>query len=237
MILPDEMSQEAQNRAVDLDETKQPQLWHRIALGVILLVSAFLNVFQLNQEGYANLYYAATVKSMLANFHNYFFVSFDPGGFVSVDKPPVGFWIQAASAKIFGFSGLSILLPEAMAGVLSVALLYYLVRRRFGPVAGLIAALALAISPISVVTNRNNTIDSLLVLTLLLAARTVSLARSLRLASPRRRNASTTSNRLRSRREPMDPPMRWGTEGRGDPLQSVTVCQEAGLIRANAPVD
>ena len=176
MILPDEKSQEAQNRALDLDETKQPRLWHRIALGVILLVSAFLNVFQLNQEGYANLYYAATVKSMLTNWHTFFYVSFDPGGFVSVDKPPIGFWIQAASAKIFGFSGLSILLPEAIAGVLSVALLYYLVRRRFGPVAGLIAALALAISPISVVTNRNNTIDSLLVLTLLLAAWTVSLA-------------------------------------------------------------
>src|SRR5712692_9708409 len=170
------MSQEAQNRALDLDGTKQPRLWHRIALGAILLVSAFLNVFQLNQEGYANLYYAATVKSMIQNFHSFFYVSFDPGGFVSVDKPPVGFWIQAASAKIFGFSGLSILLPEAIAGVLSVALLYYLVRRRFGPVAGLIAALALAISPISVVTNRNNTIDSLLVLTLLLAAWTVSLA-------------------------------------------------------------
>ena len=176
MILPDEMSQRAQNKVLDLDETKQPQLWHRIALGTILLISAFLNIYKLDQEGYANLYYAATVKSMLENFHNFLYVSFDPGGFVSVDKPPVGFWIQAASAKIFGFSGLSLLLPEAMAGVLSVALLYYLVRRRFGPAAGLIAALALAISPISVVTNRNNTIDSLLVLILLLAAWTVCLA-------------------------------------------------------------
>src|SRR5450759_1036341 len=131
---------------------------------------------KLNQEGFANAYYAAAVKSMLANWHTFFFVSFDPGGFVSVDKPPVGFWIQATSAKILGFSGLSILLPEAIAGVLSIALLYYLVRRRFGPVAGLIAALALAISPISVVTNRNNTIDSLLVLALLLATWTISLA-------------------------------------------------------------
>lgn len=176
MILPDEMSREAQNRALGLDETKQPELWHRIALGAILLVSTFLNVYKLNEEGYANPYYAATVRSMMQNFRNFFYASFDPGGFVSVDKPPVGFWIQAASAKIFGFSGLSTLMPEAIAGVLSVALLYHLVRRRFGPVAGLIAALALAISPISVVTNRNNTIDSLLVLALLLAGWTVSLA-------------------------------------------------------------
>ena len=70
----------------------------------------------------------------------------------------------------------SVLLPEAIAGVLAVALIFHLVRRIFGPLAGLIAALVLAISPISVVTNRNNIIDSLLVLTLLLAAWMVSKA-------------------------------------------------------------
>ena len=61
-------------------------------------------------------------------------------------------------------------LPQALAGVLSVLLLYHLVRRHFGVVAGLLAALALAMSPISVVTNRNNTIDSTLVLVMLLGA-------------------------------------------------------------------
>src|SRR5581483_2114131 len=44
------------------------------------------------------------------------------------------------------------------------------VRRHFGIIAGLLAAFALAISPISVVTNRNNTIDSTLVLIMLLGA-------------------------------------------------------------------
>src|ERR1700730_344513 len=151
-------------------------LWERVALVAMLLISAFFNIFQLDQQGYGNLYYAAAVKSMIQNWHNFFFVSFDPGGFVTVDKPPLGLWIQAASAKIFGFSGLSVLLPEAIAGVLSVALLYFLVRRIFGPAAGLIASLTLALTPISVVTNRNNTSDSLLVLTLLLATWCVSLA-------------------------------------------------------------
>jgi 4-amino-4-deoxy-L-arabinose transferase-like glycosyltransferase len=150
--------------------------WHRRALVLIALLAAFCDFFQLQRNGYANLYYAATVRSMLESWHNFFFVSFDPGGFVSVDKPALGFWIQAASAKIFGFSGFSILLPEALAGVGSVLLLYVLVRRIFGPVAGLLAALFLAITPISVVTNRNNTIDSLLVLTVLLAAYAVSRA-------------------------------------------------------------
>ena len=91
-------------------------------------------------------------------------------GFVSVDKPPVGFWIQAASAYLLGFHGWSILLPQALAGVLCVALLYHLVGRSFGPVAGLLAALALALTPISVATDRNNNLESLLALTVLLAA-------------------------------------------------------------------
>jgi 4-amino-4-deoxy-L-arabinose transferase-like glycosyltransferase len=107
---------------------------------------------------------------MADSLHNFFFVSFDPGGFVTIDKPPLGFWLQVASVKVFGFTAWAIFFPQALAGVLSVLLLYHLVRRHFGIVAGLLAALALAISPISVVTNRNNTIDSTLVLALLLGA-------------------------------------------------------------------
>src|SRR6266849_2104154 len=146
------------------------RLWPRLALAAVTLVSIFMNFFQLGQNGFANLYYAAAIRSMLDNLHNFFYVSFDPGGFVSIDKPPLGFWLQAASAKIFGFTPFSIFLPQALAGVLSVLLLYHLVRKHFGVVAGLLAALALAISPISVLTNRNNTIDSTLVLVMLLGA-------------------------------------------------------------------
>jgi 4-amino-4-deoxy-L-arabinose transferase-like glycosyltransferase len=142
---------------------------HRLLLSVILALSAFLNLSWLTSEGYANIYYAATVKNMLASWHNFFFVSYD-AGFVSVDKPPLGFWIQAASAYLFGFHGWSLLLPQALAGVLSVALLYHLVRLSFGPAAGLLAALALALTPISVATNRHNNLESLLVLAVLLAA-------------------------------------------------------------------
>jgi 4-amino-4-deoxy-L-arabinose transferase-like glycosyltransferase len=142
----------------------------RQALALILLLAAFTNFYELQRNGYANLYYAAAIRSMLESWHNFFFVSFDPAGFVSVDKPPLGFWIQTASAKLLGYSGFSILLPEALAGVASVGVLYLVVRRVFGAGAGLLAALFLAITPISVVTNRNNTIDSLLVLTVLLGA-------------------------------------------------------------------
>jgi 4-amino-4-deoxy-L-arabinose transferase-like glycosyltransferase len=150
--------------------TGSSRLWQRLGLIAVMLISIFMNFYQLGQNGFGNLYYASAIRSMLDSWHNFFFVSFDPGGFVSIDKPPLGFWLQAASAKIFGFTPFSIFLPQALAGVLSVLLLYYLVRRHFGVVAGLLAALALAISPISVLTNRNNTIDSTLVLVMLLGA-------------------------------------------------------------------
>jgi 4-amino-4-deoxy-L-arabinose transferase-like glycosyltransferase len=145
---------------------------HRFALGGILLISIVMNFYELGKNGFGS-YYPAAVRSMLDSWHNFFFVAYDPGGFVSIDKPPVGFWLEAASAKIFGFNSVSILLPQALAGVLSVWLLYYLVRRHFGVVAGLLAALALALSPISILTNRNVTIDSTLTLVLLLGAWTV----------------------------------------------------------------
>ncbi len=144
-------------------------LWRRLALTAILALSAFLNLFRLTSEGYGNTYYAATVKNMLTSWHNFFFASFD-AGFVIVDKPPLGFWIQAASAKVFGFHGWSIMLPQAVAGVLSVAVLYHLVCRAFGPGAGLLAALTLALTPISVAINRHNNLEGLLVLAVLLAA-------------------------------------------------------------------
>src|SRR5579863_8823597 len=143
--------------------------WHQLALGGIALISIFMNFYQLGANGFGT-YYPPAVRSMMDNWHNFFFASYDPGGFVTVDKPPVGFWFQVLSAKIFGFNAVSILLPQALAGVLSVLLLYYLVRRHFGVVAGLLAALALAITPISVVTNRDVTIDSTLALFLLTGA-------------------------------------------------------------------
>ena len=148
----------------------------RFALCIILGISAILNFANLTIEGYGNGYYAAGVKSMLMNFKNFFFVSFDPAGFVSIDKPPLGFWIQTISAKIFGFSGWSILFPEAIAGVISVGILYYIVKRSFGEIAGLISALCLAITPVFVATSRNNTIDNLLIVTLLFACLFLSKA-------------------------------------------------------------
>src|SRR5437868_4136989 len=147
-----------------------PWPWQRLALGAILVVAAVLNVWQLSQVGYGNTYYAAAVRSMLQNWHAFLFNAFDANGFVTIDKPPLGFWLQVASAKLVGYSGLSLILPQALAGVLSVAVLYRLVSRTFGAGAGLLAALALAVMPVSVAANRSNIVDSTLVLVTLLGA-------------------------------------------------------------------
>ncbi len=165
-------------KAVEQKDAPQTTvLWQRLAFDLIVALSAFANLFRLGQSlANTNPYYAAAVKSMLMNWHNFFFVAFDPSGFLAVEKPPLGLWIQAASAKLLGFSAWSLLLPEALAGVGSVIILYFLVRRIYGPLPGLLAALTLALMPISVVTDRNNTVDSLLVFTLLLAAWALSIA-------------------------------------------------------------
>src|SRR6266496_1262067 len=87
-------------------------LWRRSALGMVALISIFMNFYQLGQGSFGNLYSAAGVKSMADNLHNFFFVSFDPGGFVTIDKPPLGFWLQVASVKIFGFTPFSVFFPQ-----------------------------------------------------------------------------------------------------------------------------
>jgi 4-amino-4-deoxy-L-arabinose transferase-like glycosyltransferase len=146
-----------------------PALVGWAALAPILALSAVLNTEKLSQNGYANVFYAAGVKSMLGSFHDFLFNSFDPGGLVTVDKPPLALWAQVASAKVFGFSPLSLLLPEAIIGVVTVALLYGAMRRPFGRPAALLGALALAVFPSFVAVSRDNGVDPALILLLLLA--------------------------------------------------------------------
>ncbi|MBC8507428.1 MAG: glycosyltransferase family 39 protein [Anaerolineales bacterium] len=141
-----------------------------IGLLAIIALGAFLRFYQLGTYTIGNTYYAATVKSMLTSWHNFFFASFEPGGSVTVDKPPLGFWVQAISAYFLGVNGFALALPQALAGTLSIPVLYHLVRKYFGVWAGLTSALVLALVPVTIATERNNTIDGLLVFVLLLAA-------------------------------------------------------------------
>lgn len=140
-----------------------------LSLSLIIALGAFLRFYQLGEHSIGNTYYAATVQSMLTSWHNFFFVAYEPGGSVTVDKPPLGFWVQATSAYFLGVNGFALALPQALAGVLSIPLLFIMVRRPFGNGAGLMAALVLATMPVTISTERNNTIDGLLLFVLLLA--------------------------------------------------------------------
>src|SRR4051812_15548679 len=130
----------------------------------LLALAAVLNLWSLSRNGWANDYYAAAVRSMSTSWHNFFFGSFDASGIMTVDKPPLALWAQALSARIFGFHSLSVLVPQALMGIASVALVYDLTRRVFGRAAGFVAGLVLALTPITVAISRHNNPDALLVL-------------------------------------------------------------------------
>jgi 4-amino-4-deoxy-L-arabinose transferase-like glycosyltransferase len=115
-------------------------------------------------------FYAGAVRSMSQNWHNFFFGAFDPWGTVSVDKLPGAFWLQALSVRVFGFHIWAFVLPQVVEGTLTVLVLYRAVRRVAGAGAGLLAAAALAVTPVTILLNRGNISDSLLILLLVLAA-------------------------------------------------------------------
>jgi 4-amino-4-deoxy-L-arabinose transferase-like glycosyltransferase len=136
----------------------------RPELAALLVLAAVLYLWSLSQNGWANDYYAAAVRSMAGSWHDFLYGSFDAKGLMTVDKPPLALWVEALSAKLFGFDSLAILVPQALMGVASVGLLYDLTRRRWGRVAGAVAGLALALTPVVVAISRHNNPDALLVL-------------------------------------------------------------------------
>ncbi len=114
-------------------------------------------------------YYDAAVRSMSLSWHNFFFGVYDPGGSLSIDKPPVDLWLQVLSTKALGFSSTTLKLPEAFAAIASVALLYVVVRRMWSASAGIAAAVAMAVLPIEVITARSDTMDGVMMLVIVLA--------------------------------------------------------------------
>ena len=145
-----------------------------VALALITAAAAVLRLIHIAQVP-PDPFYDAAVKSMTLSWHNFFFGAFEPGGSVSIDKPPVDLWLQVASVKLVGFSATTLKLPEALAGTTAVPLLFLAVRRMWSTPAALAAALALAILPIEVLTSRSDTMDgvmmALIVIALLLIVR------------------------------------------------------------------
>ncbi len=155
--------------ALALRPPSLPAILGWLALVPVLVLSTVLGTHRLAQNGYANVFYSAADRSMLDSLRNFLFAASDPGGLITVDKPPLALWVQTASAKVFGFSPLALLLPEALIGVLTVAVLYAATRRPFGRPAALVAALALAVYPSFVAVSRENGVDAVLILLMVLA--------------------------------------------------------------------
>jgi 4-amino-4-deoxy-L-arabinose transferase-like glycosyltransferase len=145
--------------------TRRLGAWRsRPELLAVAAVAAALNLWGLSINAWANTFYSAAVRSMASSWHDFLFASLDRTGLMTVDKPPLALWVQALSARIFGFHPLSLLVPEALMGVATTALVYDLTRRRFGRVAGTVAGLVMALTPITVAISRHNNPDELLIL-------------------------------------------------------------------------
>ncbi|MEU6317116.1 glycosyltransferase family 39 protein [Streptomyces sp. NPDC047009] len=138
--------------------------WVRPAFLGLLLATALLNLYDLSASGYANSFYSAAVQAGSTSWKAFFFGSLDAGNAITVDKPPAALWPMALSVRIFGLNSWAILVPEAVMGVLTVAVVYAAVRRRFSPAAGLIAGAVLALTPVAALMFRFNNPDALLAL-------------------------------------------------------------------------
>jgi 4-amino-4-deoxy-L-arabinose transferase-like glycosyltransferase len=138
------------------------------ALGLITLGAAVLRLLYIGKVS-PDPFYDAAVRSMTFSFHNFFFGAFEPSGSVSIDKPPIDLWLQVASVKLLGFSSTTLKVPEVLAGIAAVPLLFTVVWRVWSAPAGLAAALALAVLPVDVITARSDTMDAVMMVLIVLA--------------------------------------------------------------------
>ena len=157
------LRQVARGRAAD-------PFWARPALAGSALLAAALYLLNLTVSGYANTYYAAAALAASKSWSAWFFGSFDAANFITIDKPPLALWVIGLSVRVFGLSSWSILLPQALAGVATVVLLWLAVRRSFGPAAATIAAVVMALTPAAVLIFRFDNPDAVLTLLLVGAA-------------------------------------------------------------------
>ncbi|SFJ62049.1 ArnT family glycosyltransferase [Amycolatopsis regifaucium] len=168
--------------AATADKPSDPR-WVRPSIAVLLLATAVLYLWKLGESGWANAFYSAAAQAGSLSWKALFFGSSDAANAITVDKTPAALWVMSLSARLFGVSAWSILVPQALMGVGSVALLYATVRRTSGPAAGLLAGAVLALTPAAALMFRFNNPDALLVL--LLIAGAYCVVRALENASPR----------------------------------------------------
>ncbi|WP_327132728.1 glycosyltransferase family 39 protein [Streptomyces sp. NBC_01343] len=140
--------------------------WERPAYVALLLATAVLLLWNLGANGFANSFYSAAVQAGSESWKAFFFGSSDAGNSITVDKPPAALWPMALSVRLFGLGGWQILVPQALMGVGTTAVLYAAVRRHFGPAAALISGAVFALTPVAALMFRFNNPDALLTLLL-----------------------------------------------------------------------
>jgi 4-amino-4-deoxy-L-arabinose transferase-like glycosyltransferase len=173
-------------------------LLQRISLAVLLLATAVLYIWGLSASGWANSFYSAAAQAGGQDWKAWFFGSLDSGNSITVDKPPASLWVMGLSVRLFGLSSWSILVPQAIMGVLTAWLVFATTRRAlrtWTPGSGrplsswsvhnlaLFGAAAFALTPVAVLMFRFNNPDALLML--LLTAATYCLVRATETASRR----------------------------------------------------
>ncbi len=157
--------------------------WVRPSVAGLLAATGLLYLWDLSANGWANTYYAAAVQAGTESWEAFFYGSSDAGSSITVDKPPASLWVMEISARVFGLSSWSMLVPQALMGVATVGLVYLTVRRVVGPAAGLFAGAAMALTPVAVLMFRYDNPDALLVL--LMTAAAYATARAVERASLR----------------------------------------------------
>ncbi|GAC86145.1 putative glycosyltransferase [Gordonia paraffinivorans NBRC 108238] len=139
-------------------------LWGHLSVFVLLIGTAVLYLWNLSINGWANSFYSAAIQAGSESWKAWFFGSSDMANSITVDKPPASLWIPGLSARIFGVNSWSILVPEALMGVASVALLYLITRKYFGHWAGVLAGVVLALTPVAAMMFRFDNPEALLIL-------------------------------------------------------------------------
>ncbi|MFJ8599489.1 ArnT family glycosyltransferase [Streptomyces shenzhenensis] len=156
--------------------------WSLPALAAIMILAAVLYSWNLSGSG-LNSFYSAAVLSGTQSWKAWFFGSLDAGNFLTVDKPPLALMVMGLSCRVLGYGTWQMMAPMVVAALATIWILHSSVKRVWGHGAAAVAALVLALTPITVAINRDNNPDTLLVLLMVggaaLALRAVAAGRLL----------------------------------------------------------
>ena len=155
---------------VDTTLPARQRNWTPPALVGLLVATAVCWLIGLSRSGWANAFYAAAVQAGSQSWKAALFGSSDPANSITVDKPPASLWPMEISVRLFGLNSWSMLVPQVLLGVATVAVLYMTVTRTFGPAPGLLAGGLLAVTPVATLMFRYNNPDALLTFLMVAAA-------------------------------------------------------------------